>query len=426
MSRVTPGSAARLQTEVAFSREYTLSTFLRISLPLAFVNFLNQAARTILAVIGPLIALEFGLTAQQLGLLAASMFAAYGLAQLPVGLALDLFGARRVQTVLASVAMVGLLLFAMAGSYEGLILARALTGIGVSAGLIAMLKANSQWYRPDQVAGVTGWCLVVGALGGVVVTVPVEFALPVLGWRGVYFVLAGLAVLIAAAIWIRVPDRPPGVAHPAQRSLREEIGVFGEVFRHPAFIRFVPAVILLTVMNFTYQGLWAGPWLRDVGGVGDTGRASLLLVYALALTVGAPVMGMLTSLTQRHGLPPLAVPWACAGALIVIQLLLMTGPTDPAVLGVLWFLFPFFTAAGPSGYAVITQHFPLAYVGRVSTAINVTMLLSVFLLQSTIGAILDLWPRTATGGWDAAAYGWALGLTVALQIATGLWAILRR
>src|SRR5690606_31248641 len=151
----------------------------------------------------------------------------YALAQLPVGLALDLFGARRVQTVLASIAMVGLVLFAMASTYEGLILSRALTGIGVSAGLIAMLKANSQWFRPDQVAGVTGWCLVVGALGGVMVTVPVEFGLPVLGWRGIFLVLAGLAVAIAATIWIRVPDRPPGTAHPAQRSLREEIGVFG-------------------------------------------------------------------------------------------------------------------------------------------------------------------------------------------------------
>ncbi len=426
MNRFTPGSAVRLQTEIILSREYTLTTFLSISLPLAFVNFLNQAARTILAVIGPLIALEFGLTAQQLGLLAASMFAAYGLAQLPVGLALDLYGARRVQTVLTAIAMTGLVLFAVSTSYEGLLLGRALTGLGVSAGLIAMLKANSQWYRPDQVAGVTGWCLVVGALGGVMVTVPVEFVLPVLGWRGVYVVMAAVAVVIAMLIWVRVPDRPPGSAIPPQRSLREEVGVFGEVFRHPAFIRFVPAVILLTVMNFTYQGLWAGPWLRDVAGMGDTGRASLLLVYALALTVGAPVMGMLTSLTQRHGLPPLAVPWTCAGALIVIQLLLMTGPTDPVALGVLWFLFPFFSAAGPSGYAVITQHFPLAYVARVSTAINVTMLLAVFLVQNAIGAILDLWPRTETGGWNAAGYGWALGLTVALQIAAGLWAMLRR
>jgi len=408
------------------SHVQTFSTFHRVSLPLAFVNFLNQAARTILAVIGPLLALEFGLSASELGFLAAAMFAGYGLAQLPVGLGLDLFGARRVQTVLTLLAASGLLLFAIAPGYEVLILSRLMTGVGVSAGLMAMLKANSQWFRPEQVAGVTGWCLVIGALGGVAVTVPVEFALPVLSWRGVFLVLAALALTVATVIWVRVPDRPPGVTPVPRRSLREEISVFGEVFRHPAFIRFVPGVVLLTVMNFTYQGLWAGPWLRDVAGMGDGARASLLLVYALALTAGAPVMGTLTSIAQHRGLPPLLIPWVCTGAMIVIQLLLMTGPREPAVLGVLWFLFPFFAAAGPSGYTVITQHFPLAYVGRVSTAINATMLLSVFLVQNAIGAILDLWPRTAAGGWNPTGYGWALGLTVGLQAAAAVWALLRR
>lgn len=406
--------------------EDALAAFLRVSLPLAFVNFLNQAARTVLAVIGPLIALEFGLTAQELGLLAASMFAAYGLAQLPVGLALDLHGARRVQTVLVAIAIAGLLLFAVSDSYEGLLVGRALTGIGVSAGLIAMLKANSQWYRADQVAGVTGWCLVVGALGGVAVTIPVELALPALGWRGIYLVLTGAGIAIMAAIWLRVPDHPPGTARRPRRNLREEAGVFGSVFRHPAFIRFVPAVILLTVMNFTYQGLWAGPWLRDVAGIDAGGRAGLLLIYALALVIGAPLMGVLTSITQRRGLPPLLVPWACLGGLITVQLVLITGPSDPLLLAVLWFLFPLFCAAGPSGYVVITQHFPLAHVARVSTAINATMLLSVFVVQSAIGAILDLWPRTADGGWDPAGYGWALGLTIALQVAAILWALVRR
>ena len=73
--------------------------FARITLPLAAVNFLNQASRAVLAVIGPLLAIEFALSASDLGLLAAVFFVAYAAAQLPVGVALDLYGARRVQTV---------------------------------------------------------------------------------------------------------------------------------------------------------------------------------------------------------------------------------------------------------------------------------------------------------------------------------------
>ena len=77
-----------------------MSIFLRVTAPLSGVNFLNQASRALIATIGPLLALEFSLSATQLGLLAAMFFASYCAAQLPVGLAMDLFGVRRVQIVL--------------------------------------------------------------------------------------------------------------------------------------------------------------------------------------------------------------------------------------------------------------------------------------------------------------------------------------
>ncbi|MCU0943782.1 MAG: MFS transporter, partial [Rubritepida sp.] len=91
-----------------------MKDWLRVTLPLAAVNFLNQASRAVLALIGPLLAIEFALSASDLGLLAAAFFVAYALAQLPVGVALDMFGARRVQTALALTAACGFLLCAFA------------------------------------------------------------------------------------------------------------------------------------------------------------------------------------------------------------------------------------------------------------------------------------------------------------------------
>ena len=65
-------------------------------------------------------------------------------------------------------------------------------------------------------------------------------------------------------------------------------------------------------------------------------------------------------------------------------------------------------------------------MGRVATAINAVMLATVFVVQATIGWILDLWPRTATGGWNTKGYAWALGLSLAMQIAAAIWATTRR
>jgi sugar phosphate permease len=134
----------------------TYRLFLSITLPLAAVNLLNQASRTVMALIGPVMAAEFAWSASELGLLAACMYAAYAVAQLPVGVALDMFGPRRIQASLALLAALGFAVFAMSHSLAGFALARIILGVGVSAALMAILKAHSQWFAPAQVAHMTG------------------------------------------------------------------------------------------------------------------------------------------------------------------------------------------------------------------------------------------------------------------------------
>jgi MFS family permease len=401
-----------------------MGTFLRVTLPLAGVNFINQASRTVVATIGPLLAVEFALSASELGLLAAVFFAAYAAAQLPVGLALDMFGARRVQTTLSLVAALGFLLCALAQDPLALAVGRVVTGLGISAGLMAMLKANSQWYPKEKVAAVTGAGVFMGAMGGLSATLPVQWLLPVAGWRGAFWVLALLGVAMALWIHLSVPERPQAAppTGAARRGLWQEVAEFGRIFRHPAFLRFVPSIALLSALNFTYQGLWVGPWLRDVGGLEDESRAALLLVYALGLMMGSLLSGQAASWLQRRGASPMAVPIFCMGVIAAIQLALALSPRLPAEwLGLLWLGFSFCAAAGPVGYAAIGQRFGPELAGRVATAVNLSMLCLVFLLQNVIGWILDLWPRSASGGWSPEAYGWAMGLTVLLQGLAGLW-----
>ncbi|MGG5807896.1 MFS transporter [Falsiroseomonas sp. CW058] len=390
-------------------------SFARLTLPLAGLNFVNQASRTLIATVGPLLAVEFALSASELGLLAAMFFAAYAAAQLPVGLAIDLWGARRVQAFLALVAAAGFGLCALAGGPLLLAVGRVVTGIGISAGLIAMLKVNTQWYPKDRVAGMTGLGVFVGALGSLSATVPAALLVPMLGWRGVFLLLGAGACAVSAWIWLSVPDRGPGPP-PAKRGLGREVAEFGRIFAHPAFLRFAPAVALLSSLNFTYQGLWAGPWLRDVGGLADAPRAMLLLVYSLGLMAGSVATSQAAGLLQRRGRHPLLVPWIAMGVLAAVQAALIWNPLPhPAVLGVLWFAFAFASSAGPAGYAAIGQRFGAELAGRVATAINAAMLAMVFVLQNAIGWILDLWPRVEGGGWHPAGYGWALGLGLALQ-----------
>lgn len=397
--------------------------FGRITLPLAAINFLNQGNRALVATIGPLLAIEFGLSASELGLLAACFFAAYAVAQLPIGVALDLHGPRKVQSVLALVSAAGFLASAVAPDVWALALGRIVLGFGLGAGLMAMLKANTQWYPKARVAAVTGAGLFLAGMGGMAATLPVQAALPLLGWRGIFALLAVLSVVVS--IWIRlaVPDRPVGAAQAPRRSLPGEIAEFGRIFRDRGFLRFLPAIMVLSAQNFTFQGLWAGPWLRDVAGLADGPRAAALLIYASGLVTGSLVTGQAASFAQTRGFSPMFVPYLGMAGVLAIQITLIMAPEGFWPVATVWFLFSFFASVGVSGYAAIGQGFPAELQGRVVTAINFSMLSLVFVLQTGIGAILDLWPRNPAGGWDPAGYAVAFFVTFLLQVLAALWIV---
>jgi predicted MFS family arabinose efflux permease len=390
----------------------------RVTFPLAAANFMNQAARTVMAIVGPVLAAELGLSAVELGVLAACMFASYAVVQLPLGVALDALGARRVQAGLMTLTAIGFAIFALSPDFAGLVLARIVLGVGISAGLMAVIKANADWFERRRVAHVTGIATAVGALGSTLTTAPVQAALPVLGWRGVFWGLCLLALAVALWIFLSVPDKPraPGPA----RTLRGDIALSGRILSSRTFWRFGPAVATLSMFNFAYMGLWAGPWLRDVAGMDGPARAGVLFLYTFAMVAGSMIAGSAASRADAAGLPRFLVPIVSLAGLVVLQAGLMLQPSQPTVVIVLWLAMAVFGAAGAVGYVVTCQMFPPEQTGRVSTAVNTLSLAGAFLVQAAIGWILDLWPRTPSGGWDPDGYSWALALTAVLQALAAL------
>jgi MFS family permease len=390
--------------------------FSRVTLPLAVFGLINQAARTVLAVIGPVLAVEFALSASELGMLAACMLAAYAVAQLPGGMALDRVGARNVQAALSLVTAAGFALFALAESFAALVVARLILGVGISAGLMAIIKANAQWFAPAKVALVTGIAVSIGGLGSVLSTVPVAAALPALGWRGVLWVLCGVSAATAFWILLSVPHR----GRRSKSDIKTELGVMGSILGSRVFWRFAPAVAMLSVLNFAYLGLWAGPWLRDVAGYDSRQSANTLLAYTVTMMVAALLVGAATSRAKALGLPPMLVTLLCTAGQVVAQIGLMLQPAAPLVVGGLWMLFAFCVAGATAGYITVGQMFPPEQTARVATAVNTLTLGGAFVLQAAVGWVLDFWPRTASGGWDPRGYSAALAVSLLVQLAVAV------
>ncbi len=391
-------------------------TIARVFLPFACGYFLSYLYRVVNAVIAPDLVRDLGLDASDLGLLTSSYFLAFAAFQLPLGILLDRFGPRRTEAGLLVFAALGAYVFSVAESSTGLIVGRALIGFGVSACLMAAFKAYVTWFPAQRLPLVNGLQMAAGGLGALVGTAPVEAALRVTDWRGIFALLALATLVVAVAVFTVVPKREAGRA---RSGLGDQIGGIVHVFTSRSFRLLAPITVATQCAFLSIQSLWSGPWLRDVAGIDRAGVATHLLMIAAAMVAGFVFMGAIAERLGRLGIRTAMVGVFGMGAFTLLQVLLVVQWTG-AVLW-LWMAFGFFGTSGILTYAALPRNFPAELAGRVITSLNVIVFAAAFAVQWGIGAIIDLWPPAASGGYAPEGYRAAFAAVLGLQVLALGW-----
>lgn len=396
-------------------------TLLRVFIPFALGYFLSYLFRTVNAIIAPDLARDIGVDPANLGLLTSAYFLAFAAFQLPLGVLLDRYGPRRVEAVLLLFAAAGAFTFARAETLSGLMLGRALIGLGVSACLMAAFKAFTLWLPADRLPLANGVQMVSGGVGALAATTPVELALQVTDWRGVFTILAGMTIVAAVIIFFAVPEKP-GVR--SGETLRQQLAGIRQVFTSKVFWAIAPWAFTAQAAYLSIIGLWSGPWLRDIGGFDRMQVSNTLMGLSIAMIAGYFILGAIAGRLAKHGVRPITVAAAGMTIFIVIQLLLVMRFAQFTV--PLWLLFGFFGTACILPYAELSQSFPDNLAGRVNTGLNLLVFVSAFAGQWVIGLIIGLWPPTTTGGYNALGYSAGFGLIAALQLLAASWYLFSR
>jgi MFS family permease len=394
----------------------SLPTTLRVFFPFAAGYFLSYLYRVVNAVIAPDLVGDLGIGPSALGLLTATYFISFASFQLPLGVLLDRFGPRRMEAFLLLFAGLGAYLFSRSGSLTGLVVARALIGFGVSACLMAAFKAYTLWFPKERWPLVNGFQMAAGGLGALAATAPVEAALQTTDWRGVFMVLAVLTLLVAVAVFTVVPEKASGGGG---ETFNHQLQGVKTVFTSLEFWRAAPLTTFSQASFLSIQGLWAGPWLKDVAGLERMAVANVLLWIAVAMIVGFILLGALAERLSRSGISVLTTAVTGMGLFMGVQVLVLVGPVRWAL--PMWLLFGFFGTSGIIAYAALSQRFPVHLSGRVTTAVNLLVFVAAFLGQWAIGAIIGFWPVGADGKYALAGYRSGFSVMLTIQAATLLW-----
>ena len=362
---------------------------------------------------------ELGLDAGQFGLLTSVYFLSFAAAQLPVGILLDRYGPRRVQCSLFVVAACGAALFALSESFLPLVFSRALIGLGVAAALAAGLKAIVLWFPKERLPLANGWMIMLGALGAVTATTPVEALLTWIGWRELFLFLAVLTAACALTIYLVVPDAPSTeqtAGTPITPGLRT-------VFKDLRFWRLAPLSASSIGTAWALQGLWAAAWLTDVERFDRASLVRHLLVMAVALCLGALLIGWAADRLRSCGISLRTLLGCLAALFIAAQFALIFRCFSSSY--ILWAM----VAAVGSGTvltsAILAEYFPKELTGRANAALNVFHMGGAFALQCLTGFVIQAWAKDH-GHYPEVAYQAAFAINLLLQIIALLWFSLPR
>jgi MFS family permease len=384
-----------------------------VFLPFAAGYYLSFLFRTINASISPALASEFGLDAAKTGLLASVYFLVFAGVQIPIGVLLDRYGPRRVQSVLLVLAAGGATLFGTATGFPELLVARAMIGLGVAASLMAGLKAVVIWFPKERIALVNGCMIMLGSLGAVTATAPTDWVLDWIGWRGLFEVLTFATVAIAAFTYFAVPESATNetASTTSQLTLRS-------VYSDARFLRIAPLSAACIGSSWALQSLWAAPWLTDVEALDRQSLMAQLFIMALGISLGALLLGVIADRLRRRGITAEVLLTAMGVVFIAAELALILRVPMPSILP--WCVVSVMGAATVLSYAMIAEYFPKELAARANGALNLAHFGAAFAVQYGIGLVVGQW-SPQDGHYPAIAYQFAFGLSVAFQAAALLW-----
>lgn len=379
----------------------------------ASAYLLSYALRSVNAVVGPVLVVDLQLSNTDLGLLTAAYFIGFSVMQLPLGVWLDKYGARRTEACLLAIGVLGCLIFAASSSFTALWLGRALIGVGVSSCLMGAFKAYRQWYPTHLQSSLASSMMVAGTGGALSASVPVAMALPVLGWRGLFLLIAGLLALVALALWfgLRGVERDfsgdarsidsatnsaidsgntPSTTSSNQSFIASLAG-YGVIFKNRYFQRMGLLGFVIHGIFIALQTLWAGPWMIKVLGMNKEQSSEILFVLNATLLLGYLALAWLAPRYIKSGRDTgWSVEWVVGlglAAALAIQVLIVLYPQPWA-----WLLWPMLTVC-VAVTALIQTHlslsFPSQLAGRANSAYNLLIFVGAFVAQSGIGWLID-------------------------------------
>lgn len=374
-----------------------------------FFYFYQSVIRVATSNLQEPLTIEFNLTASQYGMFASYWLVSYALLQIPIGIALDKWGVRKVFAASAFVCGIGTLIMGQTESFHWLCVSRLLIGAGSATAFIGTIKVTSEWFKPHMLPILVGVISGLGVLGASLAGAPLVILQEYMGWRTIFNILSITAFVLSILYIAVLRDQKL----PAHLSLPEIKNQLLKVITEPQIWLLGTVGFLLYTPVSVLADLWGPSFMKAAYGYNkvDSAAATSFIFYGNA--IGSFVAGwmFLKFSTNRNYF----VCFLSLAVLIMSTIIWME-------LSSFWMLSAALFAIGcmvgsenivfPLGARYVAQ----GSQGLASSVINFLVMVGAIALQPGIGLIMDmLWDGSMEKGlpvYSIEQYRWGLSALI--------------
>ena len=315
--------------------------------------------------------------------------------QVPVGLALDIFGVRRAMIALSGFAILGGAICTFASDMNALFLGQLLIGAGCAPAFMAAIVFTSQHWPVARFAAISGLVLAIGSGGMLLSATPLAWVIDRWSWRSAFAVLTIMSIftLLASALILEKS------AVQRSRRLAPEIWAAFYGLRFVLFGRRPVALLAIGFVSYgaiiTIRGLWIVPMFVERYGLSLLPAGNVALLFSISMILGPAIMGHFDPGDKAR--PAVITMIALAIAATIGGLAVFDGFSlwlDVILCTALGFLSGSFILI----YAEARSSYPPELIGRGLTALNMSFFLGAAVAQSLSGVIAAGAQQT---GWNA-------------------------
>ncbi len=372
---------------------FSLRVFVFWFLPALFYTY--QMVLTVLpGVIAKELIVDFSISATSLGALTGVYFLAYSSLLIPIGLALDRFGVRRLIPMAIALCSFGAWLFSVSSHFSLLLFARVLIGMGASGALLGTLKITTMWFPKKITPIFTGLAILMGSLGGYIGNKPVSILLQTYSWREVVLGLSILGAFLSVISFLVLRDNEK-VASKHSSFAEVKAGLL-QVIKSPQVLLIASFSLFIYLPRTVFADQWGNLFLQNCYKISREEASSCIQMLYFGLAIGGPAFGLLASVYSNYRI--------IFRTIAVVQI--------PLLASIIWIHLPtiellqttllilgFFLGAQALKFNAAFGHAPPSSSGSIVGFVNTLSMFGGYLASQLIGLLLDLfWDGTLQDG----------------------------